>query len=105
MPRESYDQARILAALHSRGAYAVKFHSNALTGSGTPDILCCYRGLFLAFEVKNRKFKKNPWSKLSLDQVSHAQAIQKSLGQFHCITSPKEALEILDELDAIFEGK
>lgn len=49
---EQQIQTNILKYLKSIGAYAVK--TIVSSKSGTPDILCCYQGKFLAIEVKRK---------------------------------------------------
>lgn len=104
MPRESYDQGKLLAALNARPqCYAVKYHASAYTGSGVPDILCCYRGLFVAFELKNRRIK-NAYKGLSPDQVAHLQRINQADGLAFAIHTVGEAMKVLDEIDAKMEA-
>ncbi len=50
---ESKIQAKIIKYLNGIGAYTVK--TIATNRSGTPDILCCLNGLFVALEVKTDK--------------------------------------------------
>ena len=45
-------QARILQGLRQHGAYIVKVHNAGRQRKGIPDILCCYKGYFIAIEVK-----------------------------------------------------
>lgn len=50
-------QRKIIKYLESIGAYVVKVVAS--NKSGTPDILACYRGIFLAIEVKRPETKTN----------------------------------------------
>lgn len=34
------------------GAYVVKYHGSEYSESGTPDLLICYKGVFIGCEVK-----------------------------------------------------
>ena len=43
-------QAKIIKYLESKGAFVVKTVTTNKTGC--PDILCCYKGIFVAIEVK-----------------------------------------------------
>lgn len=53
MPRESDIQSDIIAYLRGRGdTYVCNMVGNAMTGKGTPDIICCHAGRFVSFEVK-----------------------------------------------------
>lgn len=51
--RETAITDKILAWLNTQqGCWAYKTHGDPYGRRGTPDILCCYKGLFYAFEVK-----------------------------------------------------
>lgn len=50
VPLESAVVRRICKLLDSRGAWYVK--TTGVRKVGCPDLLCCYRGRFLAIEVK-----------------------------------------------------
>jgi len=74
MKEQDY-QKKIVKALEAKGAYVVKVV--AATKKGVPDILACYRGHFLAIEVKTPLTRANV-SKLqdyNLDLVSEAGGI------------------------------
>lgn len=55
--KEQDIQRKIIKYLESAGAYVVKVVAS--NKSGTPDILACYRGIFLAIEVKRPETKTN----------------------------------------------
>lgn len=55
--KEQDIQRKIIKYLESVGAYVVKVVAS--NKSGTPDILACYRGIFLAIEVKRHETKTN----------------------------------------------
>lgn len=42
------------------GALVLKFHGNQFTRQGTPDLLICYEGRFIALEVKIGSNKPKP---------------------------------------------
>jgi hypothetical protein len=42
----------IAAACRARGARPIKYHGTQYSESGIPDLLVCYRGRFVFFEVK-----------------------------------------------------
>lgn len=103
MPAESYTQGRIVLALKARGAYVRKQHQTGYTPSGTPDLLVGYRGLFIAFEVKNAKFK-NPYTQLSEEQQTNAVEIKEAGCLFFAVNSVAQVIKVLDELDTILES-
>lgn len=49
---EATVQAKIVALLRSRGAKVIKIHGDAYMESGTPDLIACLHGRFIAIEVK-----------------------------------------------------
>ena len=53
MKNESQLTSQIKNLLKSKGAYCEKIFGGGYQASGIPDILCCYRGYFLAIEVKS----------------------------------------------------
>lgn len=55
--KEQDIQRKIIKYLESVSAYVVKVVAS--NKSGTPDILACYRGIFLAVEVKRPETKTN----------------------------------------------
>jgi hypothetical protein len=56
---------------------------------GVPDILCCYKGKFYAFEVKT------PEGKTSAVQRVQGAMINVAGGQWHVVTSVDQVKEIL----------
>lgn len=50
-PERTY-QVKLMEALRDRGAYVVKYPAGPHGTVGTPDLLACYRGQFLAIECK-----------------------------------------------------
>jgi Holliday junction resolvase len=48
---KSYEN-KIKRYLKERGCYRVKYHGNYYSENGTPDILACVNGHFVAIEVK-----------------------------------------------------
>lgn len=49
---ESAFQTKVINYLHSIGAYVIKIHVSSYQLEGEPDIICCYKGRFYAFELK-----------------------------------------------------
>jgi hypothetical protein len=59
--RESNHQAWILRTVRQRGGIAIPTTRLAPVFRGIPDIMVCYRGRFVAIEVKG---ERTPWKKL-----------------------------------------
>lgn len=83
MGQEKSFENKIKAYLKSIGAYFVKTHGDRFSRVGTPDILACVNGKFVAIEVKAANGKP---SKL---QIYHIEQIIKS-GGIGYILYPKD---------------
>lgn len=55
--REKTFENKVKRYLESIGAYYVKQFGCSYTAAGTPDLLCCVNGHFVAIEVKSDKGK------------------------------------------------
>lgn len=71
--KESVVQSKILAYLHTLpGCWTVK--TIATNKPGTPDILCCYKGHFIAIEVKAPKGVVSKLQKYQIKKLKEAGA-------------------------------
>lgn len=52
MAAEKIFENKIKRYLKERKCYCVKYHGNRFSTSGTPDLLACINGYFVAIEVK-----------------------------------------------------
>ena len=73
--------------------FALKEHGGAYGTAGIPDIICCYNGKFVAFEVKT------PRGKLSKLQEIILQKIQNANGIAYKVTNLEDVKEILENLE------
>ena len=73
MKSEQAIQSDILKYLKSVGAYTIKVA--AATKSGVPDIICCYKGRFIAIVVKRPETKTNvsPLQVANITMIINAQ--------------------------------
>ena len=73
MKSEQTIQSEILKYLKSVGAYTIKV--SAATKAGIPDIICCYKGRFIAIEVKRPEAKTNvsPLQVANITMIINAQ--------------------------------
>ncbi len=90
-------QRRVATLLRDRGAYSLVMHGSAMTTSGAPDIICCYHGRFLAFELKQPKQNPTPL------QAHHLTRIWKAGGTCAVIRSVNDLIEFFDVIDAEIE--
>lgn len=86
---------KIIARLRAEGCWATKIVGGPRQAAGLPDIIACYRGRFVAFEVKR------PGREGTLTAIQRAtlDAIRESSGKAWMITSVKDAMKILAEID------
>lgn len=85
----------IVKALRRKGGFWFKVHGSAYQTTGIPDILGCYKGRFVAFEVKlpGRENTLSPRQRLMLLRV------RQHGGTSAMITSTRGALNVIMELD------
>ena len=98
--KESSIQDDIINYLKSVGAYVVKVHVSSYQTQGTPDVLCCYKGHFIAFELKV------PGETASELQEYRIEQIQKAKGYACVADSLEKVKEVLYDIDRIqWNGK
>jgi Holliday junction resolvase len=85
---------KIMSLLKKRGAWAYKTHGSPLS-AGYPDIVACYRGLFVALEVKQPSTKHTATQR----QLAQIKLINKAQGRARIVVSAEEVEDLLDELD------
>lgn len=73
--------------------FAWKEHGGMYGTAGLPDIICCYHGRFIAFEVKV------PSGKLTKLQEITIQKIKAAKGKAYKVTSVEEVKVILETLE------
>lgn len=73
--------------------FAWKEHGGMYGTAGIPDIICCYHGRFVAFEVKT------PSGKLTKLQEITITKIRAAKGEAYKVTSIEEVKSILDSLE------
>lgn len=73
--------------------FAWKEHGGMYGTAGIPDIICCYHGRFVAFEVKT------PSGKLTKLQEIMIMKIKAAKGEAYKVTSVEEVKSILDSLE------
>lgn len=58
MQPEARISQKIRLMVKLRGGFAFKVWGNAQMMTGLPDLICCYRGVFVAFETKTPEGKE-----------------------------------------------
>lgn len=75
-----------------------KVHGSEHMMAGLPDLIICYRGLFIALEVKMPGNKVSPVQSLRIQQIRAAQ------GHAYVVKSVQAALKVLDLVDSVSGG-
>lgn len=93
---ETRIQRNIQRAVAGRGGYAIKIHGSPMMPNGTPDLLICYRGCFVAMEVKTPETQNDvsPAQRLRLSQIEAAG------GGAYVVWTVDMAMHYLDVIDA-----
>ena len=92
--KETSLQERIQKFIESKGGYVIKTHGDMTSEPGIPDLLCCYKRLFIAIEVKVYNNKPSP------QQGIHCRKIMKANG----ITLIAWSLEEVETLFKIIDS-
>lgn len=77
--RETSLQTRCLSRLKQEGCYVLNIHGSSFGSRGTPDLLVCIDGKFVAFELKVG------YNDLEPAQTKHRKRILQSGGLHFCI--------------------
>ena len=96
--KEGSLQERIQKLITKRGGYCFKNHGDMTTEPGRPDIICCYKGLFVAIEAKVDN------NKPSSAQGIHCRKIWQAGGIAVIVWSIEEVEALLLALDEIAAG-
>lgn len=75
--------------------FAWKEHGGMYGTAGIPDVIACYRGRFVAFEVKT------PTGKLTKLQENTIQRINAAKGQAFKVTSAAEVASIIKNMEGL----
>lgn len=89
----------IQKACKARGAFAFKIHGGPTMMVGLPDQIMCYRGQFVAMEVKM------PEGKISNIQERRLQEIRSAGGHAFVVRSVEDATDALDDVDAALDSE
>ncbi|MGN1043545.1 MAG: VRR-NUC domain-containing protein [Acutalibacteraceae bacterium] len=69
--------------------FAFKEHGGIYGVSGIPDVICCYKGKFMAFEVKTSQGKLSKLQEITIKRIN------ESGGMAFKVTSLQEVKDIL----------
>ena len=72
MVKESVFVSKIKSYLRENGAYCEKIWGGGFQSAGIPDIIACYRGIFVGLEAKVGKNKASEIQKVKIKQINDA---------------------------------
>lgn len=98
MALEKMFENKIKRYLKDKGCYCVKYHGNNFSTSGTPDILACVNGYFLAIEVKAPEGKPSELQLVKIDEIRKA-------GGFAYVVYPSGWGRLKDIIDGLLIEK
>lgn len=93
--RESSFQSNAINFLENKGAYVLKTHVSSYQSQGEPDLTCCYKGFYIAFELKVKGNKPSPLQEKKLEKIRRAGGI--AIGAYS-IEEIEEALKRIDNM-------
>jgi hypothetical protein len=93
MKSESQIQAAILRFLRTLGPLCWAIKAAVCNERGVPDILCCYKGRFVGFEVKTAK------GKISGPQRTQNERIRRACGRAVVVRSVEDVQTVLKHID------
>lgn len=98
MASEKSFENKIKRYLKERSAYRVKYHGNYYSENGTPDILACVNGYFLAIEVKAQNGTPSALQLVKIDDIRKA-------GGFAYVVYPSGWNRLKDIIDGLLIDK
>lgn len=70
--KESVLVTKMIELIRERGGYCENIWGGGFQSAGIPDILACYRGVFLGIEVKVGKNKPSALQKAKVNMINQA---------------------------------
>lgn len=95
---EKLYENKIKRYLKERGCYCVKYFGCNYSTAGTPDILACVNGYFLAIEVKAQNGTPSELQLVKIDQIRKA-------GGFAYVAYPSGWNKLKDVIDGLLIDK
>ena len=92
-------KAEVKSYLTSRGACVIPIAQASYSCNGAPDMVVCYKGLFIAIEGKTYQGRQSGWQARMQDKIEDAG------GVYAIIRTVDAAKQLLDEIDQRFGGR
>ena len=85
-------ETKLRKTITSRGGWVVKYLGCGMSSAGTPDLLCCINGYFVAIECKSSVGKPTELQKIKLNQILAS-------GGVGIVASPKNYDDVIKLID------
>ena len=95
---ESKFQKEAIKLIREMGGHTDKIHVSAFQSQGTSDLVCCYKGRYVAFELKVDNNKPSELQQIKMESVIRAGGIAKP------VWTLKEIEETLYEIFRLQQG-
>lgn len=97
--KESAYQTKVLKYLKERGGYYENIWGGGFQASGIPDIIGCYRGVFVGFELKVGKNKPSKIQEIKVRKINESGG--KAIIAYDTL---EPIIELLDQIDMEKDG-
>lgn len=96
MASEKNYENKIKSYIRAMGGcgYVLKTFGNGWQANGTPDLICCINGRFVAIEVKSESGKSSPLQLERLEQI-------KKAGGVAIVSKPSQWEELKETLNSV----
>jgi len=102
---ESKVKARVVMQLRKVGAFYFFPQAGGFGKSGIPDIIACYRGVFIGIECKAGANKPTKLQEQKLEQISNAGGMTMVINEANIETVGKRLTDIADAITFIPTAK
>ena len=95
MTPEAKVKKKVVDAIKKNGAYYFFPATGGYGRSGVPDVVCCYRGVFVAIECKAGSNKPTPLQEAEMQKIRQAQGFVLVVNE----TNITEVAVVFDRID------
>jgi len=93
---EAKVKKKVVDVIKKNGAYYFFPATGGYGRSGVPDIVCCYRAVFIAIECKAGTNKPTPLQEAEMDKIRQAQGFVRVVNENN-IADVQEVFDIIDK--------
>ena len=96
MTPEAKVKKKVVDVIKKNGAYYFFPATGGYGRSGVPDVVCCYRGYFVAIECKAGNNKPTPLQEAEMAKIRQAQGFVRVVNEDN-IADVQEVFDIIDK--------